>query len=203
MWSAMPHWIQGVARPIRRKFGSKLYNKMHMNERSQRCCFEFPTQDPWGGIRINLVGRESHGLVQPGQECEEFMEHLIGELHQLVDGRSGKPMVAEIIRSRDLDLGGNADDWPDLIIRWALASSVSIESPTVGRIDPVYSSRKGEHDVEMTGLFLAIGPEVVPGAIGHPVKMEDFAPTIASLLEVSLDDTDGAPIAEICGSNTR
>jgi predicted AlkP superfamily phosphohydrolase/phosphomutase len=203
MWSTMPHWIQGVARPIRRKFGPKLHNKMHMNERSQRRCFEFPTQDPWGGVRINLVGRESHGLVQPGQEREEFLEHLIGELHQLVDGRSGKPMVAEIVRSRDLDLSGNTDDLPDLIVRWAVASSVSIKSPTVGCINPVYSSRKGEHDVNMTGLFLATGPEVVPGALSHPVKMEDFAPTIASLLEVSLDDTDGAPIAEICGSNTR
>ena len=130
------------------------------------------------------------------------MEHLIGELHQLVDGRSRKPMVSEVIRSRDLDFGGNAGDLPDLIVRWALASPTSIESPTVGRIDPVYSSRRGEHDVKMTGFFLATGPGVVPGALNHPVKLEDFAPTIASLLGASLDDTDGAPIAAVCNSNT-
>ena len=154
-------------------------------------------------MRINLVGREPHGLVQPGQEYEELIEHLIEEFHQLVDGRSGKPMVAEVIRSRDLDLGGSVDDWPDLIVRWALTSSVSIESPTVGSVHPVYSSRKGEHDVEMTGFFFATGPEVLPGVLDHPAKMEDFAPTIASLLGMSLDETDGTPIAEICGSHTR
>ena len=203
MWSAMPHWIQGVARPLRRRFGPKLHNKIYMNERSQRRCFELPTQDPWSGIRINMVGRESNGLVQPGPECEEFMEHLTEELHRLVDGRSGKPLVSEVLRSCDLDLSENAGASPDLIVRWALASPTSIESPTVGRIDPVYSSKKGEHEADLTGFLLAAGPGVVPGALDHPVKFEDFAPTVASLLEVSLDDTDGVPIAAVCNSDTR
>lgn len=202
IWNAMPHWMQAVARPLRWKFGPRLHDKLHTNERSQRRCFWLPTQDPGGGIRINLVGRESDGLVQPGPECEAFTEHLIEELHQLVDGRSGKPMVSEVVRTRNLDLGENAGDLPDLIVRWAIASPTSIESSTVGRIDPVYSSRKGDHDINMTGVFLATGPRVMPGALNNSVKLEDLAPTIASLLGAPLEDTDGVPIAAVCNSNT-
>ena len=148
------------------------------------------------------MGRESHGLVQPGPECEALTEHLIEELHRLVDGRSGEPMVSEIIRCRELDLRGIGDDSPDLIVRWALTSPASIESPTVGRIDPVYRSQKGDHDINMTGVFLATGPGVTPGALNNSVKLEDFAPTIASLLGAPLEYTDGVPIAAVCNSNT-
>ena len=98
IWGAMPHWMQAIARPLRWRFGHRLHDKLHTNERSQKRSFWFPTQDPGGGgIRINLVGRESHGLVQPGPEYEAFTEHLIEELHKLVDGRSGKPMVSEVV----------------------------------------------------------------------------------------------------------
>ena len=204
MWSAMPHWVQAVARPLRWRFGPRLYDKLHTNERSERRCFWFPTLDPGGdGIRINLVGRESHGLVQPGPECEAFTEHLIEELHQLVDGRSGKPMVSEVVRTRDLDLGENAGNLPDLIVRWAITSPTSIESPTVGRVDPVYGSSKGDHNSDMTGFFLATGPGVIPGALNNPVKLEDFAPTISNMLGDSLEVTDGVPIAAVCNRNTR
>ena len=59
-----------------------------------------------------------------------------------------------------------------------------------------------EHDVKMTGFFLATSPGVVPEALNHPVQLEDFAPTTASLLGVSLDDTAGVPTAAVCNSNT-
>ncbi len=143
------------------------------------------------------MGRESHGLVQPGPECEALTAHLIEELHQLVDGRSGKPMVSEVVRTRDLDLGENAGDLPDLTVRWAIASPTSIESSTVGRIDPVYTSHKGHHYFNTTGFFLATGPGVVPGVFNNSVKLEDFAPTIASLLGAPLGDTDGVPFAAV------
>jgi hypothetical protein len=104
-------------------------------------------------------------------------------------------MVSEVVRTRDLDLGEDAGELPDLTVRWAIASPTSIESSTVGRIDPVYTSHKGHHDINMTGVFLATGPGIVPGALNNPVKLEDFAPTIANLLGAPLGDTDGVPFA--------
>ena len=197
MWGAMPDWMRSVARPLRWRFGPRLHDTLSTNDRSQRRCFWLPTQFPGGGIRINLVGREAHGLVQPGPECEAFTEHLIEELHQLVDGRSGKSMVSEVVRTCHLDLGEYASDLPDLVVRWAISSPTSIESPTVGRIEPLYTSHKGHHRIDTPGVFLATGPGVVPGALDNPVKLEDFAPTIAGLLGAPLGDTDGVPLAEV------
>ena len=103
-------------------------------------------------------------------------------------------MVSEVLRSCDLDAGGDAGDLPDLVVCWAISSPTSIESPTVGRIAPVYTSHKGHHCIDRPGFFLASGPGVVPGALDSPAKLVDFAPTIASLLGAALEDTDGVPL---------
>ena len=41
------------------------------------------------------------------------------------------------------------------------------------------------------GFYFVRGPGVAPGPVGAPARAEDFAPTIARLLGVELDDVDG------------
>ena len=71
----------------------------------------------------------------------------------------------------------------------------------MGSVAPAYSSRKGDHPISMTGVFLATGPSVHPGALDGPVQLEDFAPTIAGLLGETLQETDGVPIAAVLNRN--
>ncbi|MEK6248665.1 MAG: hypothetical protein N2C12_10830, partial [Planctomycetales bacterium] len=52
-----------------------------------------------GHIRINLAGRESQGIVQPKnyeEECDRISEFVLG----VTNGRTGKPIVRDIIRTR-------------------------------------------------------------------------------------------------------
>ena len=65
---------------------------------------------------------------------------------------------------------------------------------------PVSTPSPIRRAVRMTGVFLAAGPGIQPGALKDSVLLEDFAPTIAGLLGEKLTETDGVPIAAVCGA---
>ncbi len=200
----MPRPIQRTLAPLRRRFGRGQLGKRLDAERTTRTYFWFPTHDLTGAIRINLAGREASGTVQPGREYAVLISRLERDLHELRDGRSGEPIVAELVRTADMDLAGYAGDFPDLIVRWSKASLGWIESPKIGRIDPVLvRGRTGDHDPAMQGIFFAAGPDTTPGPIPEPVRLEDFAPTISSLLGIHLEDTQGRIIPAVCARPRR
>lgn len=199
----LPQSLQRALAPVRRRFGRGRLGERLDEERRKRKCFWFPTHDTCGGIRINLAGRESGGIVRPGDDYEKFVRQLVDDLHGLRDGRSGEPIVAEVVRSTDLDCAGYAGELPDLIVRWSKASLSWIESPKVGRLETlVFDGRTGDHDPAMRGIFFATGVSVPPGLLSDPVRLEDFAPTISSLLGAPPGETEGAPIAAICAPLT-
>lgn len=142
-----------------------------------------------GYIRINLQGRESEGIVAPSEYdalCNELSQHL----YELKDGRTGKPMVREIIRTRQCatDRDPKLPD-ADLVVIWQEEHATDVvDSPNFGRIGPVPHHRTGSHRAK--GFFLAQGPGIAPGSslpVGHAL---DLAPTILELM--------GAPIPEYC-----
>ncbi|MBI1818550.1 MAG: alkaline phosphatase family protein [Deltaproteobacteria bacterium] len=194
----MPNVLRRGLAPVRQRFGRGHLRDRVDAERRNRRYFWLPTHDTCGGIRINLAGRETTGMVQPGRQCAELIEQLTYDLHQLRDGRSGDPIVAEIVSSADMDFTGYVGEFPDLIVRWSKASLSWIESPKIGRIEPVVvSGRSGDHDPSMRGIFFAAGPHVTPGLLPDPVRLEDFAPTISSLLGIQLPDTEGRAIPAV------
>jgi predicted AlkP superfamily phosphohydrolase/phosphomutase len=147
-----------------------------------------------GGIRLNIAGRETHGVIAP-HEVESVVAQLTAELLQLRDGRSGAPIVNEVLRSSDLDLQGWDGDFPDLVVNWAQASLSWIESPKVGRLEPyLVRRRSGDHDASMMGLFFAAAPQITAGRLAA-VRLVDFAPTVSRLAGITLGDSDGQPIA--------
>ena len=133
-----------------------------------------------GYVRINLMGREASGIVPQGEYeavCHELEEHL----HQLRDARTGRPVVREVVRTRN---GPGRDDPrlpdADLIVCWASDPVDVVDSPTVGRMGPVPFGRTGSH---LNRGFVAVrGPAVAAGSRLPDGKVIDVAPTVLDLV---------------------
>ncbi|ACK72953.1 conserved hypothetical protein [Gloeothece citriformis PCC 7424] len=139
-----------------------------------------------GYIRINLQGRESKGIV-PVADYDAVCNELIKELHLLKDARTGKAIVKKVVRTRS-SATDNDPKLPDadLVVLWEDWAVDVVDSPTYGRIGPVYFNRSSAH--RDRGFVIAKGPNIHPGsklAQGHAV---DLSATILELM--------GAPVAK-------
>lgn len=71
--------------------------------------------DP-GRVYVNLKGREPEGVVSPGAEYDDLLEHLSQMLLSMADPESGEPMVDSVRRSSELYRGPHIDLAPDLVV---------------------------------------------------------------------------------------
>jgi predicted AlkP superfamily phosphohydrolase/phosphomutase len=131
------------------------------------------------------------------------------ELLDIRDLHTGKPVVAAVVRTRDLYEGEYLDRLPDLLVEWnpdlplgtAAAGKpgsgrVRIGSDTIGVIEGENRyCRTGEHRPE--GTFVAVGGGIKPGKVTRTVSVMDFAPTITGMLGVEMPDVDGQAIQEL------
>jgi predicted AlkP superfamily phosphohydrolase/phosphomutase len=174
-------------------------------------CFLVENHFAVGGIRLNLVGREPHGLVQPGAESDELCERLQQELTDIRDATTGTKVVSRVMRTREIYQGEYLDHLPDLLVEWSSemplgtavvgkpgTGKVRLCSPRIGLVEGENRyCRTGEHLPH--GLFIAAGAGIRAGVLERPVSIMDFAPTISKLLNVDLPDVDGKPIVELLG----
>ena len=155
--------------------------------------FALPT-DLEGCIRINLKGREPHGIVAPGEEYESLCRKIASDMQKLRNPDTGKPAVQDVWIVRDHFGGPLADHLPDITVTWdntapinALASealgTVSGKSP-----DP----RTGTHSAQ--GFAIACGEGFPAGHVtsGHLI---DLAPTALALLGREWSGMDGSPLS--------
>jgi predicted AlkP superfamily phosphohydrolase/phosphomutase len=160
-------------------------------------CFIINNNHTYGGIRVNLVGREPAGKIHPGSEYENFIEQLSRDLLDIVNVESGKRIVNRVIRRTDLYRGEGTEHFPDLFVEWGTTEPVrSIRSDKIGRFDKEDPyCRTGGHNP--AGLFIASGPNIAPGRLNRQVSILDFAPTFCEALGVRFDGFDGTAIPEI------
>lgn len=136
-----------------------------------------------GYVRINLRGRERHGMVD-AHDYSRVCDEVESMLRQVRDARTGTPLVAKVMRTRR----SPHDDDPklpdaDLIVLWSAQPTDVVDTPR-GRIGPMPFQRTGSH-VER-GFLLASGAGIPRGAVCDDAHALDLAPTILSLL--------GAPV---------
>ncbi|MEB3830224.1 alkaline phosphatase family protein [Phormidium sp. CCY1219] len=150
-----------------------------------------------GYIRINLKGREPHGIVDPA-DYHAVCDETIAKLSQMVDARTGEPMVKDIIRTREnpTDSDPKLPD-ADLVVIWQDKSATDVvESPDIGRIGPVPFNRTGSHRSD--GFMVAKGPGIEADSTipaGHSL---DLAPTMLHLLDAPIPpDFEGQPMLKI------
>jgi hypothetical protein len=168
-------------------------------------CFPLSNGLAAGGIRLNLIGREPCGLLQPGDAVRQFCDQLERDLSDIRDHRTGRPLVARVLRTADHFHGPHLDELPDLLVEWddkvALSSSVigrgagatvCASSPKIGTLEGRNDyGRTGEH--RPGGWFVAAGPGIRSGRV-ETVSVLDFAPTFTRMLGLEIPDCDGSVI---------
>jgi len=151
-----------------------------------------------GAIRLNLVGREPRGSVQPGAEAEALIAELRRELLALKDPASGELIVKRVITATEAFGPGYHPDVPDLMIvfRTDLGLLEACESDRVGLVRVplwIFNPRTGDHTVE--SRLWAIGPGLPNGVRLPEGNVLGLAPTVLRLLDVNLPDwIDGQPL---------
>jgi predicted AlkP superfamily phosphohydrolase/phosphomutase len=158
-----------------------------------------PNNELYGGVRINVEGREPRGRVKPA-ELDDTIRWLERELLALREPDTGRRIVRRVLRASELYSGDLVDGLPDLFIDWDRSAPITaVSSDAIGVIrGEAHGVRTGDH--RPTGLVVAQGKGITPGAIRGEVRMIDLAPTFAAMQGVTLDDVDGAPVPALTGN---
>jgi predicted AlkP superfamily phosphohydrolase/phosphomutase len=213
VWHRLPESVRRSIQPLRRIGGRATSSAARTPslrvdvERSR--CFPVGNGLAVGGIRLNLAGREPNGVLEPGAVADEFCAQLSAELIDLVDDRTGRPLVRRVVRTSALYAGDRIDALPDLLVEWDDATPLEsaalgdpsrgrlrARSDTIGVVEGVNDyARTGEH--RPGGWMVAAGPGIAAGSLDRTVSLLDLAPTACAMLGVEIDHVDGRPIPEL------
>ncbi len=150
--------------------------------------FALPTFDD-SLLRINLVGREARGVV-PRDGYAQACTDATSFLHQLLDARTGRPAVAEVVPLRASDPFDPAGPNADLLVRWEGVPDALLH-PMLAMVGPVPHARTGGHSTN--GFALVCGPGIDPGDRGlRPAA--DLTPTLLALMGAHSPAVEGAPL---------
>jgi predicted AlkP superfamily phosphohydrolase/phosphomutase len=199
LWKRLvPTAVKRALITVRQRTWHRLQGALLQREYARRRYFAVPNNDAYGAIRLNVAGREPHGLVR-AEEREAVEAELARELRALVDLDTGGPAVSRVVRAIDHYPG--AADLPDLFVEWIGQAPIVRVRTGRGRVVEGYypDYRTGDHRPD--GGFWIRGPGVEAGEVGERVSIMDFAPTIGHLLGVPLPGVDGRPIeAAVAGA---
>jgi predicted AlkP superfamily phosphohydrolase/phosphomutase len=131
-----------------------------------------------GRIRINLKGRERHGMVEPSR-YEETCRDLETMLRECRNPRTGEPAVDSFERASTRDPLALTGSEADLLVIWR-GVVAALEHPRLGLIGPVPLRRTGGH-TGPHGMAYVAAPGLEPG--DHGVRSAfDVVPSIVKLL---------------------
>jgi predicted AlkP superfamily phosphohydrolase/phosphomutase len=162
--------------------------------RARQRYFAEPNNTVFGGIRLNLAGREPRGVVHP-EEVDALCARIAADLLDLADAETGKRVVRAVYRCDDYHERHPGDTMPDLLVDWMRGRQPhTLISPKFGRLHSSYVSwRSGDH--RPNGLLVARGPGLPAGEEMPSIAVEDIGATIARYLGVTLEAVDGSPAA--------
>jgi len=131
-----------------------------------------------GRIRINLMGRERHGMVEPSR-YEDACREIEAMLHECRDPRTGEPVVSFVERAATRDPLALTGSEADLVVVWR-GVAAALQHPRLGVVGPVPLRRTGGHTGPHGVAYLAAAG-IDPGDRGLRSSF-DVAPTLATLL---------------------
>ncbi len=140
-------------------------------------------------FRINVEGREGSGIVPPS-EFARACEELADDLRRVVDGRTGEPIVKDIVMHRGDDPFALPALDADLIVSFN-AITDRIRHPDVGMVGPAPYMRPGEHSNH--GWVVAAGAGIEAGRLADG-DVADLTRTILALLGKDDADLIGRPL---------
>lgn len=139
-------------------------------------------------LRLNLVGREAQGILEPQSElCQQYIDFVKTSFLELRDRETGVSLVDEVVNTHQLFPGQNCEALPDLVITWHSQPPVQqVYSPLVGEVTAKPSAaRGGDH----TDFGFAIAPDLPPG-LSSLERIEDLAQFCRRFLGVQAKNSD-------------
>ncbi len=146
-----------------------------------------------GGLRINLAGREPHGIVDAA-EYDGIVEQIRREIVKLRFPDTGEQIFEAIVTKEEAFTGPFLEDAPDILIDGSRRSRLRMSlMPGHGLfVDAVHAG----HDEQ--GIFYAIGPGVRRGATIDGARLLDVTPTLLYQFGLPLtEDMDGRVLEEV------
>lgn len=188
-----------VPLPLRHALSRAADSHGFAEARARQHYFLEPNNYVYGGIRLNVVGREPRGCVLPdeiGEVCKRLEEDLLA----LVNVDTGRPAIRAIIRSDDHHRRSPTDAMPDLFVDWDRSGPIeTMWSPKTGTVHAPYEHwRTGDH--REAGLLLARGPGLPANTRLPALDVEDLGPSIAARMGVALADVDGIAAPWLAGA---
>ena len=146
----------------------------------------------FGGIYLNLAGRDAQGIVRAGEEAEAVKREIRDGLRALVDETEGVPPVREVYDAREVYSGPYVNDAPDLIVGFRPGHRVGWTSVTGGIGERVLEDNtrpwSGDHN---------FNPPDVPGMLFADRQIAAESPSIMDLGPTVLDLL-GVPVPAWC-----
>lgn len=174
--AALPY-ARAASRHVRRRTGRGAQPVPRSIGRldGSRRWYQVPNNDLYGGIRLNLRGREPRGLVQPGPEADRISDLLTSELLTLRNEETGRPAVREVVRCDDHHTGPRRHWLPDLFVAWDWTAPLrAVSSPTIGVVEATAAHvRTGDH--RPSGMVLS---RRLPLVDERPIPVERLATSL-------------------------
>ena len=141
-----------------------------------------------GGMYINQAGRESQGIVQPGEEAAALRKELMEKLSGLVDDEKGEVAINKVWDANEIYTGPYKGNAPDLIIGYNVGYRAGWDGTTGVVNDLVFDDNdkawSGDHCVD---------PRKVPGVLFTNFPLTEKEPSIMDIAPTVLTQL-GAPI---------
>jgi predicted AlkP superfamily phosphohydrolase/phosphomutase len=190
----------GMRRTAARRLGS-CPEFVPADDRRRQAYYNEPNNTVFGGVRLNLVGREPQGCVRR-EDVDAVCDRLRDDLLALVNVDTGKPAVRGVERADRWYRRSSDDRIPDLFVDWSHDAPIeTVWSPKVGLVHGLYTHwRSGDHLPD--GMLLAYGPGIPSGTVFPEVAIEDLGPSMAQRLGVSLGGVDGRSVPWLTGSQS-
>jgi predicted AlkP superfamily phosphohydrolase/phosphomutase len=159
--------------------------------------------DGSSGLRLNLVGREPEGTVQPGADAERALVALAELMGDLRCADTGRTLVARMARYEELFDAEPLTGPADLFVQWErITRPRAVRSEGTGEIAvPAERSIRSVHYAP--GFVVAAGPGIEPSGEGlvhgsAEARLQDLGATVLALLGVEAPAAiTGRPIAEL------
>ncbi len=139
-----------------------------------------------GGMYLNIRGRESKGIVEPGEQVRNLKREIIAKLDGLRDEERDKTSINKVFDSSEIYRGPYSENSPDMILGYNVGYRVSWKGAMGVVNDTIFEDNtkawSGDHSVD---------PRIVPGVMfsnrSFPAKVPaliDLAPTILDLFGI-------------------
>lgn len=149
------------------------------------------------GLYINLKGRESRGIVEPGREYELLLDRLETDLLAIQDERSGQAPIRLVFRPREEWQNIHLEQAPDIVVGYEWGYRSSWDSPLGQFPQGVFVDNNetwsGDHSIDY---------RLVPGVLLSNRQITLDKPALYDLTVAVLDEFGVTPLPQMIGEDT-